>query len=138
MQIFMARDIFSKRILVGTDSLRVYSQWKIYQQGTEETGKQPAQLGSMTCVLGPTQRQCIVSDVEKDRVWIIGVGGCGYYMQGGNIVGNDCYKLKHVDGNELAVLVILSVEKGTQLHLLRKFNVPLELQFNGVSSSAFQ
>ena len=55
---------------------------------------------------------------------IIDDGGCGYYVQGGNIVDNDHYKLEVIDGDELPVLVILPVDQGTQLYLLRKFNVP--------------
>ena len=47
-------------------------------------------------------------------------------MQGINIVDNDCYKLEDIDGDELTVLVILPVEQGAQLHLLRKFDVPSE------------
>ena len=57
-------------------------------------------------------------------------------MQGSNVVDDDCYKLEDIDGDEFAILVVLPVEQGTQLYLIRKINVPPELQTGGVSSSA--
>jgi hypothetical protein len=45
-------------------------------------------------------------------------------------------KIEDIDGYELAVLVVLPVEKSTQLRLIGKVNVPPEFKSNGVPSSA--
>jgi hypothetical protein len=45
-------------------------------------------------------------------------------------------KIEDIDGYKLAVLVVLPVEKSTQLRLIGKVNVPPEFKSNGVPSSA--
>ena len=55
-------------------------------------------------------------------------------MQGSNIVDDDCYELKDINGDEFSILVVLPVEQGTKFYLFGKIDVQPEFKTNGVSS----
>ena len=86
--------------------LSIYAQWWIDKKPAEETCEQLPYSRMLASMVRPRRGRHIVRDTQYDRVRVICYSHCLDDMKGGNIVDNYHDKLKHIDGDELSVIVV--------------------------------